>query len=94
MKTKKQVLAMFGKIQAQFAGKAGVIFTVKLYNNLELDYWAVEISLYRFFDYATDEHYRDRVEWVHYSHHDEENEDTNMRVLHDFLDRNGIKMEV
>lgn len=83
MKTKKQVLDAFVRLQKKYIDIKGFI-TVKAYKG-EDDYWAVEISVTAF--EGREIVWKESVEWTHYSSQNEVDEARNAEDVEEFVKR-------
>lgn len=86
MKTMKQVLAEFQRMQKQLMGEG--IVEVNVY--CDGGYWAIKVQKVTF----TNNHEiktRDYVEWTHYSSQDEEDEQNNEAKLAEFKEKFNLK---
>lgn len=86
MKTMKQVLTEFHRIQKQLIIDGSV--DLRVYKNG--DFWTIEIARYTFTDdckIAT----KDSVEWRHHSYYTEEDEQENTAKLAEFKKKFNVK---
>ena len=86
MRTMKQVLAEFQRMQEQLIGDG--IVEVNVYCNGK--YWAIRVQKVTFTD-NNEVKTRDYVEWVHYTCHDEEQEQKNEKLLAEFKEKFNLK---
>lgn len=86
MKTMKQVLAEFQRMQKQLMCEG--IVEVRVYCDGE--YWAIRVEKVTFTN--NDEiKTRDYVEWTHYTSQDDENEQENEKLLAEFKEKFNLK---
>lgn len=86
MKTMKQVMSEFHRIQKQLIIDGSVDIHVYKSGN----FWTIEITRYTFTEVrkiAT----KDSVEWIHHSYYDEEDEQKNMAKLAEFKKKFNLK---
>lgn len=86
MKTMKQVLAEFQRMQKQLICDG----LVEVYVYCDGEYWAIRVQTLTF----TDNHEvktRDCVEWTHYTSQDEEQELDNEKQLAEFKEKFNLK---
>lgn len=86
MKTMKQVLAEFQRMQKQLICDG----LVEVYVYCDGEYWAIRVQKLTF----TDNHEvktRDYVEWTHYTSQDEEQELDNEKLLAEFKEKFNLK---
>lgn len=85
MKTKKQVMAEFVRLQKRYADLTGFV-AVQVYNQDEGgDFWAVELTCTHFGKVHID--WRESVQWMHYSHQDEAREAEMAARVEEFIKR-------
>ena len=89
MKTRKQVLAEFQRMQNQMSGKVRGFVAVQEYNGDDFAYWCIKMQVTKFNDQVIEE--RDDVEWTHYSRQSEEQERENEAVLAEFKEKFNLK---
>lgn len=90
MKTRKQVLADFYGMQRQlFAEGLFQGVDIRAYNDGE--YWNVTLCVSHYDDVANELDLWERVEWTHYSHHDEEDEGNNLARVAEFKAKFNLK---
>ena len=83
MKTKKQVLDEFARLQKMYIDVLGFVH-VKSYKG-EDDYWTVEISVTAF--KGREIVWKESVEWTHYSRQNEVDEARNAEDVEEFVKR-------
>ena len=88
MKTRKQVLAEFQRMQNQLCGKVRGFVVVQEYNGEDFAYWCIKMLVTKFNDQVIEE--RDEVEWTHFSK-SEEQERENEAVLAEFKKKFNLK---
>lgn len=86
MKTMKQVLAEFQRMQKQLMGEG----IVEVYVYCDGGYWAIKVQKVTFTD-NQEVKTRDYVEWTHYSSQNEEQERENEKLLDEFKEKLNIK---
>lgn len=86
MKTMKQVLAEFQRMQEQLMGDCAV--EVRVYK--DGNYWAIKLTRSTFTAGSALESYH-FVEWTHYSIQDEEQEQKNEKLLAEFKKMFNLK---
>ena len=89
MKTRKQVLAEFQRMQNQMCGKFRRFVEVREYNGDDFAYWCIKMQVTKFYGEVLVG--RDEVEWTHYSRQSEEAERENEAVLAAFKERFNLK---
>ena len=91
MKTMKQVLAEFQRMQKQLCGKFGRgIIDVKTYDQGN-GYWSVSIHVSRLSENGKEHEVWEDAKWTHYGLQDEENEAENEKELAAFKEKLNIK---
>jgi len=89
MKTRKQVLAEFQRMQNQLCDKVRGFVVVQEHNGYDFAYWCIKIQVTTFKGLEIEA--RDEVEWTHYSCQGEENERENEAVLAEFKEKFNLK---
>ena len=91
MKTRKQVLAEFQRMQKQLYGKFGFgSFDVSAYDGGD-GYWSVRILVSRWSEERDTHDVWEQVEWNHYSTQNERNEQNNEEILKAFKEKFNLK---
>ncbi len=91
MKTMKQVLAEFQRMQKQLYGKFGHgSIDVSAYDSGD-DYWNVRILVARWNSDLETHDVWEKAEWNHYSTHTERNEQNNEEILKRFKEKFNLK---
>lgn len=88
MKTRKQVLAEFQRMQKQLCGKVRGFVVVQEYNGEDFAYWCIKMLVAKFNGQEIEE--REEVEWTHYRQ-SEEQERENEAVLAEFKEKFNLK---
>lgn len=91
MKTKKQVMAEFARLQRKYEGIRGFV-TVKAYTADEAGVWDVEIIVSHFEGMDID--WSERVNWMHYTVHNERFEAENEAKLTEFIQRMEERLSI
>ena len=91
MKTKKQVMAEFARLQRRYEGIRGFV-TLKTYTAEEEGVWDVEITVSHF--EGRDIDWSERVNWMHYTVHNERFEAENEAKVAEFVKRMEKRMNI
>lgn len=91
MKTMKQVLAEFQRMQKQLYGKFGHgTLELKAYDQGN-GYWSVRILVTRWSSVLNTHDVWEQIEWDHYSEQNEFNEQENEKLLAEFKEKFNLK---
>lgn len=82
MKTKKQVMDEFARLQKKYADIRGFAI-MEVYNNDSGDGWVVQLRMTHFTDRQID--WVEKVEWTHYSNHRNADEALNESAVAEFI---------
>lgn len=90
MKTKKQVLDEFARLHKKYADIRGFA-VLEVYNNSARDYWAVQLRCSHFTNREID--WVERVEWEHFSSHNEAEEVEREARVAEFIKKMDERMK-